>query len=184
MSLVGAIPMLGGLSLRFATSSDENFLLDMFLAARPWLAETSPDRDFVRFLLEDQKRIARLGAETVYPAHLEFIVEKTGQAVGHLLVDLGYADWRISQLEIHPQARGKSIGGDIMRSLQKAADGKNIALTVSTVMTLPRALGFYLRLGFVVTRQQAPVVDLIWLPMALRAKPGEQASPPGLVGFS
>lgn len=164
MSFAGAFPMLGGVSLRFSTPADENFLLDMFLAARPWLVMTSDNRDFVRFLLEDQYRITLQGREGVYPEHLDFVIEKTGQAVGHLTVNLGYADWRISQLEVHPLARGKGIGRDVVRSLQAAAANAKVRLTVGTLANLQQALAFYAGLGFRVVTHAPPVVELAWLP--------------------
>ncbi len=159
----GALPLMGGLDMRPTRPADESFLLDMFMAARPWLNQAALDRDAVRALYEDQYRITRTGREGLYPEHMAFIVEKTGQAVAHLAVDLGHADWRLSQLEVHPLARGRSIGSDIVRSLQAAAAGSLMPLTVSTPM-VGGAAPFYQRLGFRVVGRQPPSWHLAWYP--------------------
>lgn len=160
----GSFQMAGGLSMRLPRPSDEAFLLDMFKGARPWIDWTSHDTDFVRHLYEEQLRITRAGMGSVYPEHLEFIVEKTGQSVAHLVVDLGYSEWRLSQLEVHPLARSKGIGSDIVRSLQAAAGNSSMPLTVAVPMILPRTLAFYARLGFLKVGEQAPMIGLAWFP--------------------
>lgn len=160
----GFIQMYGGLSMRFVRPNDEAFLLDMFMAARPWFNWTDLGRDQIRALYEDQLRLTRIGTGAMYPDHLDFVVEKTDQAVAHVVVDLGYHDWRVTQLEVHPLARGKGIGSDIIRSLQAAAQNGSMPLTVSTPMAQTNALAFYGRLGFGVVGEQAPMVHLAWLP--------------------
>lgn len=163
-ALNGSFPMCGGLSMRFSRPADEAFLLDMFMAARPWFDWTNLERDGIRALYEDQLRLTRIGTGAVYPDHLDFVVEKTDQAVAHVVIDLGYHDWRVTQLEVHPLARGKGIGSDIIRSLQAAAQNGGMPLTVSTPMIQTNALTFYGRLGFGVVGEQAPMVHLAWLP--------------------
>lgn len=169
-AFAGSIAMLGGLSLRFATPKDEAFLLDMFMAARPWFRWADLERDAVRALYEQQWWITREGAGAVYPEHLDFVVEKTGQAVAHLVVDLGHHDWHISQLEVHPLARGKGIGSDVVRSLQAAAGGSGLPLGVSTPMTVPHAIRFWAGRGFRLAAEVPPMLRLVWLP------PGRQVS--------
>jgi GNAT superfamily N-acetyltransferase len=163
-AFAGSIAMLGGLSLRFVTPKDETFLLDMFMAARPWFRWADLERDAIRALYEQQWRITREGTGATYPEHLDFVVEKTGQAVAHLVVDLGYHDWRVSQLEVHPLARGKGIGSDVVRSLQAAAGGSGLPLSVSTLMTAPHAIRFWAGLGFRLAAETPPMLQLVWLP--------------------
>ncbi|MBF0108598.1 MAG: GNAT family N-acetyltransferase [Magnetococcales bacterium] len=164
----GKLTMKGGLSLRFAGAGDEHFLLDMFKAARPWLAMASSDADLVQHLYEEQKRITRIGNETVYPEHLDFIIEKLGQDVGHMVVDLSSDHWRLSQLEIHPQGQGKGIGSDAVLSIMSAAGNARVPLTVATPVVLSRVVGFYRKLGFAVRALVPPMVELIWIPQSMR----------------
>jgi len=158
------LPLIGSLALRQTRPDDTDFLLKMFMAARPWLTETSHDADFVRTLFEDQYRITRHGLETLYPEHLDFVVEKTGQSVGHLTINLGRDDWRLGIVEIHPRARRKGIGRDLVKSLQTAAGSKLISLSVMA-MTFPNdGLLFWLSQGFRVVDQRPPAVGLLWYP--------------------
>lgn len=161
--IAGSLRLYGGLSMRFATPADQDFLLDLFIEARPWLGLADGGRDFIRFLYEDQMRITRLGAEARYPQHLDFVVEKTGQSVGRLIVDLGYTDWRIAELQIRAAARGKGIGSDLIRSLQTSAESGRMPLTLST----PTSMGIaplYQRLGFRVMEVVEPMCHMAWFP--------------------
>ena len=150
--------------MRQSRTEDIQFLLAMFMAARPWLAETSDDPDFVRFLFEDQYRIARLGVGHLYPEHMDFVIERTGQAIGRLTLDFGYSDWRISIMEIHPEARRKGNGADVVRSLQRGAAGQKMALTGAALTYPPGALEFWMRQGFRVIASRPPHVELVWCP--------------------
>lgn len=164
MSLEGAFQLPGSLGLRFTAPADKTFLLDMFIAARPWLAESHPDADFVRDLYEDQLRINGIGQGQVYPDHLDFVVERTGQAIGHLVIQIGQEAWRIVQLEFHPLARGKGNGSDLVRGLQAGAERARVALTASALTEMARTLAFYQGLGFQVAGHRPLLTDLVWLP--------------------
>lgn len=163
-AFAGAIPMLGGLAMRFVRPSDRDFLLELFMAARPWFNWTSLERDAIHALYEQQWQITRAGTGDVYPEHLDFLVERTGQAVAHLVIDLGYHDWRITQLEVHPLARSKGIGTDVVRSLQAAAAQSMLPLTASAMMAEPRALKFWGAAGFGVQARTPPALQLAWFP--------------------
>lgn len=162
--------------MRFVRPSDENFLLDLFMAARPWFNWVDHERDYIRFLYDEQMRITRLGTGAAYPEHMDFIIERTGQAVAHVVVDLGYHDWRITQLEVHAQARGKGIGSDVVRSLQGAAIRACLPLTVSALVGTS-APAFYARLGFRLAGEQPPMVHMAWLPPVLEQKLAAATSP-------
>lgn len=169
-SQTGSLPLFGGLGLRPIRPSDQDFLLRLFIESRPWLSWADTDRDVLQALYEQQFRAMRAGLESVYPEHMDFIVERTGQAVGRLVVDLGYADWRISELAIVAAARGKGIGTDLVRSLQAAAESVRLPITLSTPMvgaTDGRSL--YERLGFQVTAVRPPHYDMAWLPACRKA---------------
>ncbi|MGE5503333.1 MAG: GNAT family N-acetyltransferase [Actinomycetota bacterium] len=163
-SFSGSLKLPGGAALRFSRPSDQDFLLKLFMAARPWFDWTTLPADGIRALYEDQMRLTRMGAGAAYPEHLDFIVERTGQDIGHLVIDLGYSDWHINFLELHPEARGKGIGRDIVQGLQAAAAGVKLPLTVSTPDFLAGAVQFYARLGFGLIFYQQPMVHLGWCP--------------------
>jgi ribosomal protein S18 acetylase RimI-like enzyme len=164
MGHAGSIPLMGGLGLRPALPADQTFLLQLFVESRPWLSWADRDRDFLQMLYEQQYQALRAGLGARYPEHLDFIVERTGQAVGRLVVDLGYADWRISELAVVAAARGKGIGSDLVRSLQAAAGQLRLPLTLSTPMAGTNARPLYERLGFRVTAVRPPLYEMAWYP--------------------
>lgn len=162
--LNGSLRFPGGIELRFATSADETFLIDLFISSRPWLSWVEGEKDFVRCLYEQQYAVTRTGQEAVYPEHLDFIIETTGTAVGRLIVDLGYGDWRVAELQIAAPARGRGIGSNVMRGLQAAAGASGLPLTLSTPMMGSNAHGIYTRLGFRVTAVTPPSLQMAWFP--------------------
>lgn len=80
----GSIPPFGELDLRPTAPKHAPFLLGLFQEARAWLSWADADRDAVRALYERQYRAMRTVQETLDPQHLDFVVERTGQAVGRL----------------------------------------------------------------------------------------------------
>lgn len=160
----GAFTLYGGLSLRLVAPADEDFLVQLFIDVRPWLSWVEGGRDFIRHLYEEQYKIMRAGQEGVYPEHLDFIIEKAGQRIGRLVIDLGYADWRISELQLVSQVQSKGIGSDLLRSLQAAAGNATMPITLSTPMDVFSAKIFYERLGFRVTAVEPPVFHMAWFP--------------------
>jgi GNAT superfamily N-acetyltransferase len=166
MAFQGKLNFAGGTALRAVRPSDDDFLLGIFMAARPHLAHSHHDPDFVRFLYEDQRRINRIGAEGRYPEHLEFVIERTGQDIGYLRLNFGYSDWRIAELALHPLARGKGIGGVILKGLQTVAGQARMTLSLSTPSVMGAAK-FYARHGFVVLPDPDPmpaIRHMAWYP--------------------
>lgn len=170
-SFTGSLPVRGGLALRPATARDEPLLLSLFMESRPWLSWADADRDVVRALYEQQYRAMRAGQEALYPEHLDFVIERTGQAVGRLVVDLGHGDWRISELHVLAAARGKGIGSDVVRSLQAAAASLRLPITLSTPMAGSNGRAVYERLDFRVTAIRPPHYDMAWTPPGLPGPP-------------
>ncbi|WP_409050023.1 GNAT family N-acetyltransferase [Agrobacterium vitis] len=153
-----------GLNLRLVRASDQDLIFKLFIETRPWLAWAEGKPDFIRDLYEQQFKTMRAGAESVYPDHLDFIIERLGSAVGRTIIDLGYADWRISELQVLKQARGNGIGSNVIRGLQAAALNGNIPLTLSTPIFGSNGFPMYQRLGFQVVQAQPPMIHMAWFP--------------------
>lgn len=169
VAYAGSIPLVGGLGLRPIRPADQTFLLQLFVETRPWLSWASDDRDVLQALYEQQYKALREGLGTMYPEHLDFVIERTGQAVGRLAVDLGYADWRISELGILAAARGKGIGSDVVRSLQIGAERMRLPITLSTPIYGTDARPLYERLGFRVMAVRPPLYEMAWYPPGVPA---------------
>ncbi|SMH43158.1 GNAT family N-acetyltransferase [Azospirillum agricola] len=160
----GAFTFPGNLGARFTTPSDEDFLLQLFIEARPWLSWAEGSRDFLRMLHEQQYATMRAGLESLYPEHIDLVIEKAGDRVGRLTVDLGYSDWRVSELQISIEARGRGIGSDVLRGLQMAATSLLLPISLSTPMIGSHGRQVYERLGFRVTDVTPPLYQMAWFP--------------------
>lgn len=161
----GSFALPGNLSLRFAAPSDETFLLELFIEARPWLSWAEGDRDFLRSLYEQQYKAMRAGQEAIYPEHVDLVIEKSSDRVGRLVIDLGRADWRVSELQILARARGKGIGSDVLRGIQAAAASMLVPITLSTPIAGSHGRQVYERLGFRVTAVDPPHFHMAWAPV-------------------
>ncbi|MCM0021085.1 MAG: GNAT family N-acetyltransferase [Tagaea sp.] len=164
MRFTGSFQLPGNLGLRLARPDDRDFLLDLFIEARPWLGWVDRDAEFIRFLYEDQNRINNLGAGSVYPEHLDFVIESAGAPCGRMRIDLGYGDWRVTDLQIRLAARGKGVGEGVLRAVQEVAKSRTMPVTLATPSTVGSARGFYERLGFVVREIRHPMIEMIWYP--------------------
>jgi ribosomal protein S18 acetylase RimI-like enzyme len=150
--------------LRLARPEDRAFLLDLFIEARPWLGLVDRESDFIRFLYEDQQRICDLGARAMYPEHLDFVVESAGTPCGRMRIDLGYTNWRLTDLQVRSAARGRGVGEGVLRAVQEIAKKPIMPVTLSTPSTIGSARGFYEKLGFVVREIRHPMLEMIWYP--------------------
>lgn len=163
----GSFNIPGGLTLRFCRPTDEDFLLELFMEARPWLAWAKGKKDFIRDLYEQQYAIMRNGQQAVYPEHLDLLIEKLGEKVGRVVLDLGYADWRISEIEVASTARATGIGSNVIRGLQIAATRGMRPLTLSTPVFGPNHnKSLYEKLGFKVTSVAPPLIHMAWHPQS------------------
>jgi GNAT superfamily N-acetyltransferase len=160
----GSFALEEGLNLRLVRPSDQDLIFKLFIESRPWLAWAEGKPDFIRDLYEQQFKVMRAGVESVYPDHLDFIIERLGSAVGRTVVDLGYADWRISELQILKQARGVGIGSHVIKGLQAAATKGHMPLALSTPVFGSNGFPIYQRLGFKVIQVNPPMVHMAWFP--------------------
>ncbi|WP_343315728.1 GNAT family N-acetyltransferase [Brucella sp. BE17] len=158
------------LTLRLVGTSDQDFIFQLFLETRPWLSWAEGNKDFIRALYEQQFKALRTGLESVYPDHFDFIIERLGSPVGRAIIDLGFTDWRISELQILKLARGKGIGSSVIEGLQVAATKANIALTLSTPMFGSNGFPIYQRLGFEIVQSQPPMIHMAWFPPGHNAR--------------
>lgn len=160
----GSFSFSGGVNLRLAKSQDQNFLFDLFVEARPWLSWAEGNRDFIRSLFEQQFQVMQRGLESTYPDYFDFVIERVGVSVGRVIIHLGYADWRISELQILKQARRSGIGTSVIRGVQAAAERARLPLTLSTPIFGSDGFSIYHRLGFQIVQAQPPMIHMAWFP--------------------
>lgn len=136
--------------------------MGLFVEARPWLSMIDQDRDFIHDLYDQQYRVMRQGQEAIYPEHLDLLIERLGDPVGRLIIDLGYEGWRISELQISARARRSGIGTGVIRVVQAGAARSRRCIRLSTPAFHEPARALYERLGFRLEGHDGLYCHLIW----------------------
>ncbi|WP_448208308.1 GNAT family N-acetyltransferase [Azospirillum sp. sgz302134] len=153
-----------GLSARLPRPEDEDFLRNLFITARPWLAMASTDQNFLRILYQQQIDATLAGLKASFPDFTDVVIERNGERVGRMIVALGEESWRLVEIAVVPELRGKGIGAKAFRALQEAVARAGVYLTGSVLMTEVRNLVLYQRLGCVFVAERPPVIEMEWRP--------------------
>ena len=137
-----------GITLRPVSSSDRDFLLQVYASTREEelrLVDWSADQKaaFVRMQFEAQDAYYR---EHYHPATFD-VVEVDGEAVGRLYVVRWDDEIRIIDIALLPEHRGRSVGTSVIQALldEAAAVGKRLSIHVEKHNPARR---LYERLGF------------------------------------
>ena len=160
----GSFQMPGGVALRLVRSGDGDFLFRLFVDARPWLSWTDGGDDATRALYEQQYRAMQAGKDAVYPEHLDLVIERMGEAVGRVVVDLGYGNWRIAELQIAAVAQRGGIGTNVVRGLQMAAARTGVCLRLAAPMFGSHGRRLYEQLGFRLCATDGALAQMEWHP--------------------
>ena len=158
----GSFHVPGGVALRLARASDASFLFKLFVEARPWLSWAEGSDDFLHALYEQQYRAMQTGKDASYPEHLDLVIERTGVAVGRVVVNLGHGDWRIAELQIAAAARFAGIGSNVVRGLQMAAARAGVSLSLAAPVLGSRGYTLYRRLGFQLSATDGALHQMVW----------------------
>lgn len=138
-----------GFFLRPAREGDMAFLRRLYrrsrageLAAVSWSAEQKAAFCDSQFMFQHQDWTAR------YPGAWFLVVMRRGAPVGRLYVDPPGQDYRVIDIGLLPDWRGKGLGTALLGGVQRLAarDGVGVVLSVLPDNTGARAL--YHRLGF------------------------------------
>ena len=142
---------LGFMALVYASTRVEE------VAATGWPVEVQ--HQFLAHQADAQHRHYRAH----YPNAEWLVIERSGEPVGRLYIDEWPSQFRLIDISLLPEGRGKGIGGAILADLQEAAAGKGKALSIHVERNNP-AMSLYLRLGFAKVDEHG-VYDLMeWKP--------------------
>lgn len=135
-------------SLRPATDADREFLLAVFASAR-----ILPE-GFAEMQYAAQERHYRAAFSGVTYS----VVLVDGEPAGRLCVARG-AESRLLDIALLPAYRGRGVGGELIAALLD--EGRPVRLHVARGNP---ARGLYERLGFVVTGEHGPDLEMVWTP--------------------
>jgi ribosomal protein S18 acetylase RimI-like enzyme len=149
-------------SLRPADAADAPFIRELFKAGRAadFAAADLPPA-LLGTLLEQQYRAQSAGYAMRFPDGVSHIISRHEAPVGRLILSTSARRWRIVDIVLHPEARGRGIGGDVIAAVARAAarqGAHEVALSVLSNNAGARRL--YLRLGFVETAANDAHVEM------------------------
>ena len=122
------------------------------------LTEWEPDERLR--LLRTQFEARRRG----YSGAVERVIIHDGVPAGWLTIDEDGSAVRCVDLAIRPGARGRGLGTDVLRGLQRRAAALDLPLVLSVLRTNLRARSLYDRLGFHETGGTDTHAYLEWRP--------------------
>jgi N-acetylglutamate synthase-like GNAT family acetyltransferase len=101
-------------------------------------------------ILSDQQHLDR-----IYECFADSsIILMNNQPIGLIKLGVFPDKLHIRQLQISPQYQGKGIGGKVLTLIKEKAKGRRLPLTLNVLLANP-VISLYLRLGFIVTGQNA-----------------------------
>lgn len=153
-----------GLSVKPAQTADKPFLETLYRSARGDIDAMQGDRDLVQSVHELQYRVLNEGAGNAYPNAMHFVVEKTQERIGGLIVDFGHNEVRIVYLALVPAMRGQGLGKTVIQGIQQAAASAGAPVAVTVWHNNALAKRTYLALGFTVESSTPAADRMVWNP--------------------
>lgn len=153
-----------GVSYRESTDEDLSFLATVYASTRlEEVASTGwPEEMQLQFLTHQADAQHRHYRRT-YPNAEWLVIERGGEAIGRLFIEIWSDQVRLIDIALLPQGRGGGVGSAILADLQDMARSAGKALTIHVERNNP-AMRLYLRLGFAKIDEHG-VYDLMeWRP--------------------
>jgi ribosomal protein S18 acetylase RimI-like enzyme len=152
--------------VRPATPEDAEFLFRLFAESQEQLSLLLANEELWRSLVAMQYRGRQMTYSVEYPCAVDSIlcVESAGQGtlpVGRLLMDAQPDCWRIVDIAILADYRGKGLGNWALRNLMRQCSGAAGRLALRVRPENP-ARRLYERLGFRATGEDATGVEMVW----------------------
>lgn len=146
-------------ALRDERDEDEPFLRALHASVRA----QDPLARLMPALVDQQFEMQLANYRAGFPDAGRWIVELDGASIGRLYVDETGEGVRLLDIALMPEARGRGIGGMLVRRVMAdaAASGKTVTLQVEAANP---ARQLYARLGFRDVLVDGPVVSMRWTP--------------------
>ena len=154
--------------LRPSTPEDRDFLFRLYASTRAdelrafgWPA--AQQEAFLRMQFNAQQQWY---SATYWTAENQ-IIEQDHEPIGRMIVQREGGTWRLLDISLLPEHRGRGIGGELLRALIEQCRDSGAVLQLQVLNTNP-AQRLYTRLGFIKTGE-----DQIYTQMELRPRTGE-----------
>lgn len=148
------------LELRIAEPSDQAWLLTLFADCRPGISSLNLDRQLLELLIKQQKQARDMGYKKSFPTAMEYIIERTGSAVGaiYLTANTQQQSVHIVDIGFSEKNRSKGYGSEVINQLKHLFSEINI--TVDKLNT--RAFHFYCKQLFIEIENNQTHYSMRW----------------------
>jgi ribosomal protein S18 acetylase RimI-like enzyme len=153
-----------GLLLRAAVEADAAFARALYASTRDDLRQLPLPPAQLAQLIAMQQRVHEAGQRAVYPNAEVMILEHGGSAAGRAVLDTTGADWRLVELAVLPELRGRGLGAALLAALQERARAHGAGIGLAVLRTNAAALRLYQRAGFVIDGGNELQQQMVWRP--------------------
>lgn len=137
------------ISLREVGGKDKDFLENLYCdTRREEFAATGWTRAQINAFLATQFDLQTRAYEMQFPDAAHSIIEFENLAAGRLIVHRGAQEFRLIDIAVSPEFRGRGIGAAVVSELQCEAATQNKLLVLRVLKTNEKAVAFYEKLGF------------------------------------
>ncbi len=136
-------------------ANDLNFLRELYASTRREEMAPSgwPQEQIEAFLLQQFEAQHTFYVENFASTDFDLILSEKKEPIGRLYLDERDEEFRIIDIALLPEARGKGIGGKILQSILDRAFEAGKAVRIHVEQFNP-AMKLYLRLGFKLVEEQ------------------------------
>jgi len=153
-------------TLRAATSADQNFLMAVFASTRgDELAALGWDPQQSELFINMQFNAQQQSYSAGYPAAVNNIILLAEQPIGRILVDRTGDEILLVDIALLSDYRNQRIGSNLIRGLMDEAATLQKPVRLSVYKSNP-ARRLYQRLGFSQVAEDALYIEMQWLPHA------------------
>jgi len=153
-----------GVRLRPQRAEDGPFLDRLFISTRWEELRVAPwsDEDKLAFLIQ-QRRFQAAHYAAHYSDAAFDVIEVAGVAAGRLYLLRNGGDFRVVDISLLPEFRGRGIGGALLRAVGDEARTAGARVSVHVEVVNP-ARRLYERVGFMPTVDKGPYLLMEWTP--------------------
>lgn len=152
------------LRLRRADAADDAFCRELYASTRDDLRQLPMPEAVIGQLIAMQQRVHEEGQRAAYPGAEVLILEYADWPAARAVLDAGGQAWRLVDLAVLPDMRGRGLGGALLAALQRRAAGCGAGIGLSVLRSNDTALRLYLRAGFLACGGDALRHEMAWKP--------------------
>ncbi|AXQ29315.1 GNAT family N-acetyltransferase [Solimonas sp. K1W22B-7] len=147
--MFGTADLPNGIRLRMTRASDNTTERRIHDANRPELQLLQGGADYIQSILDMQLRARDAEYARRFANALYYMIEKSGDTIGRLVLDFGADGIRIVDLAVLPAFHRQGIGTTVIGAMQRVAATLPAPVILSVRLDNTDAIRLYVSMGFV-----------------------------------